>query len=64
MDAKDLHWLIGDRVQKVGGDYQFDGEVRAIVRKRSGQTRYVVEDDHGLLFIFHGDNLRFANKPT
>lgn len=60
----DLHWLIGDRVQKVGGDYQFEGEVRAIIRKRSGQTRYVVEDDRGLLFIFHGNNLRFATKSA
>lgn len=43
---------IGDRVAKRPGDYVYEGEVRALIEKRSGALRYVVEDDRGLLFIF------------
>lgn len=44
---------VGDKVSKLSGDYSFDGEVRAVVTKLSGLTRYVVEDDRGTLFIFN-----------
>lgn len=47
-----------ERVRKEGGDYTFEGDVRAIVHKRSGAVRYVVENDDGLLFIFSGEQLR------
>jgi hypothetical protein len=50
----------GDAVEKVGGDYRYAGVVVGVVVKRSGQVRYVVEDDRGLLFIFHGRQLRLA----
>ena len=42
---------VGDRVIKNSGDYTFEGEVVAVVHKRSGDVRYVVEDDRGLLMI-------------
>lgn len=42
------------KVSKRGGDYEFDGEIRAVVVKRSGAARYVVEDDRGLLLIMNG----------
>ena len=44
---------LGQRVKKEGGDYTFEGVLIAIIRKRSGAFRYVVEDDRGLLFIFN-----------
>ncbi len=43
---------IGDKFKKVGGDYQFEGEVVVMFTKRNGQQRMVGEDDRGLLFIF------------
>lgn len=46
-----------DKVIKQGGDYTFEGTVVGIIKKLSGQVRYVVEDDRGLLFIFHGGQL-------
>lgn len=50
-------YAIGDPVKKRGGDYRFDGEVRAIVVKKSGVVRYVVEDDRGILFIWRADQM-------
>lgn len=41
----------GDRVIKTTGDYTFEGEIRAVVTKKSGVVRYVVEDNRGLLMI-------------
>ena len=46
-----------ERVFKVGGDYTFEGNIRGIICKKSGQVRYVVEDDRGLLFIFNATQL-------
>lgn len=51
---------VGTRVVKRGGDYVFDGEVVAVFAKRSGQTRVVVEDARGLLFIFSPSQLEVA----
>jgi hypothetical protein len=50
-------FAVGDRVEKVGGDYTFAGVVVAAFTKLSGQVRYVVEDDRGVLFIFSDKNL-------
>ena len=47
----------GDFVRKVGGDYRFDGTVVSVFRKLSGKTRYVVEDDRGVLHIYSKKNL-------
>lgn len=44
---------IGLRVEKRGGDYEFDGEIRAVIVKRSGAIRYAVEDDRGLLLVMN-----------
>lgn len=48
---------VGDAVRKVGGDYRFDGVIVASFRKLSGEDRYVVEDDRGVLHIFSAKNL-------
>lgn len=57
---------VGDRVEKVGGDYSFEGEVVSVFKKRSSEAiRLVVEDDRGLLFIFNESSLRLKDaKPS
>ena len=47
---------IGDKVEKIGGDYQFKGQIVAAFKKISGVKRYVVEDDRGVLHIFSEKN--------
>jgi len=54
------HFQIGDKVSKVGGDYRFDGIVVAAFQKLSGVTRYVVEDDRGILHIYSDKNLKIT----
>jgi len=41
----------GDKVKKTEGDYTFTGTVVVSFFKFSGQLRYVVEDERGLLLI-------------
>ena len=48
---------VGDKVKKVGGDYTFEGTVVAVFQKLSGVTRYVVEDDRGVLHVYSEKNL-------
>jgi hypothetical protein len=51
---------VGMRVAKRSGDYFFEGVIVARFEKRSGQIRFVVEDDRGLLFIFNENQLEYA----
>ncbi len=53
---------VGDEVEKVGGDYSFSGWIVSKFTKRTGATRFVVEDSRGLLFIFNETNLQLINK--
>jgi hypothetical protein len=53
-------FVVGQRVEKVGGDYSYSGVVVAVIIKRSGVVRIVVEDDRGLLFIFNPSQLKIA----
>lgn len=55
---------IGDPVSKVGGDYKFDGHVRAVFTKASGQIRIVVEDDRGVLFIARQEQYALRIVPV
>lgn len=48
---------IGDSVMRVNSDYEFVGTVVSVFQKTSGLTRYVVEDDRGVLFIWRRDNM-------
>lgn len=54
---------IGSQVKKVGGDYRFDGVVISIFEKLSGQIRYAVEDDRGVIHIYSAKNLALQDKP-
>jgi hypothetical protein len=49
---------IGDKVEKVGGDYTFVGIVVAAFKKLSGVERFVVEDDRGVLHVYSQKILR------
>lgn len=49
---------VGDYVEKVGGDYTFDGYIVSVFSKLSGRIRYVVEDDRGVLHVYSRKNLR------
>lgn len=50
-------FYMGDPVQKVGGDYSFEGIIVAKFAKLSGAVRYVVEDDRGVLHVYSYKNL-------
>ncbi len=47
---------IGDQVERVNSDYRFVGTIVSVFQKTSGLTRYVVEDDRGVLFIWNRKN--------
>ncbi len=51
-------FAVGESVTKHGGDYSFRGQIVSVFTKRSGQTRYVVENEAGILHIFSAKNLR------
>lgn len=53
---------VGDKVEKVGGDYTFVGVVVARFQKLSGAIRLVVEDDRGVLHVYSEKNLRPAAR--
>lgn len=53
---------IGDVVEKVGGDYQFEGTVVSVFAKLSGLIRLVVEDDRGVLHVYSEKNLKFRGE--
>lgn len=52
----------GEKVSKTNGDYRFDGIVVSAFKKLSGEVRYVVEDDRGILHIYSNKNLVSFNK--
>lgn len=47
---------VGDKVRRVNSDYEFVGTLVSVFKKTSGLTRYVVEDDRGVLFIWRREN--------
>lgn len=52
------NFKVGDIVEKVGGDYTFEGHVVAVFTKLSGAIRLVVEDDRGVLHVYSEKNLK------
>lgn len=57
----EAHFKVGDKVEKVGGDYTFVGTVVSVFQKLSGAVRLVVEDDRGVLHVYSEKNLRLTN---
>jgi hypothetical protein len=53
-------YKVGDKVEKVGGDYTFKGTVVSVFEKLSGAVRLVVEDDRGVLHVYSEKNLKAA----
>lgn len=57
-----MSYKVGDNVEKVGGDYTFEGIVVSVFNKLSGVVRYVVEDDRGVLHVYSDKVLTAKNK--
>lgn len=53
---------VGDKVEKVGGDYTFVGIVVSVFEKLSGAIRLVVEDDRGVLHVYSEKILRHIEQ--
>ena len=53
---------VGDKVEKVTGDYTFKGIIVAVFKKLDGKTRYVAENGEGLLHIYSASNLAKFKK--
>lgn len=53
---------LNDYVFKSSGDYFFCGRVVALITKTSGVQRIVVENPHGLLFIFNPSQLTKTDR--
>jgi len=60
-DNMECAYKVGDKVEKVGGDYQIVGTVVSVFQKLSGAVRLVVEDDRGVLHVYSEKNLRARN---
>lgn len=61
-DKMQSQFKVGDKVEKVGGDYSFVGVVVSVFQKLSGAVRLVVEDDRGVLHVYSEKNLRMKNE--
>jgi hypothetical protein len=58
MESAEL--IMYDRVRVENHDYEFEGTVQCIWRKRSGAVRVVIEDDRGVCLIQSPRNLVLA----
>lgn len=54
-------YSVGNKVRRVNSDYEFIGTIVSVFKKTSGLTRYVVEDDRGVLFIWQAKNFEKVN---
>lgn len=52
--------IVGDVVEKVGGDYTFVGTIVSKFNKLSGKERFVVEDDRGVLHVYSEKNIKLV----
>jgi hypothetical protein len=51
---------VGSIVEKIGGDYDFQGQVVSVFHKKDGKIRYVVEDDRRCLHLYSEKNLKLS----
>lgn len=51
-------WRRGTRVVKKGNDSYFEGRIVGKIKKLNGSIRYIVENEHGTLYIANLDQLR------
>lgn len=58
--TEEINFKVGDKVEKVGGDYTFVGYIVAVFPKLSGAIRLVVEDDRGVLHVYSQKILRLV----
>ena len=63
-DKEEMSYSIGEKVRKVTGDYQLDGEVRAVFTTIAGKVRVVVEHEPGFLHIYSEANISPKNKTS
>lgn len=61
IEGINMTFKVGDKVEKVGGDYTFVGIVVAVFEKLSGVIRLVVEDDRGVLHVYSEKILRHVD---
>jgi hypothetical protein len=60
-----MKFIVGQRVVKEGEDSRFEGQVVACFVKRDMKTsRYVVENDDGVLYIASERQLRLATPKA
>lgn len=64
MNPLHANFKIGERVDKVGGDYRFQGHVVGAFEKRAGQIRYAVENQDQILHIYSEKNLVLCREST
>lgn len=57
MSAAVLHMTEIIKLTVKGRDYEYEGYLAGIATKRSGAIRYIVEDDHGRLFIHSAEQI-------
>jgi hypothetical protein len=57
-----MSFNVDDKVKRVNSDYTFVGTIVAKFNKLSGEVRYVVEDDRGVLFIWNESNMGLEKK--
>lgn len=56
------YYKVGDKVRKVTGDYQLDGEIRAVFETKAGKVRVVVEHEPGFLHIYSEANIAMTER--
>ncbi len=62
MQVSSTEFKVGDKVEKVTGEYRIKGEVRAVFTKKDGVTRLVVEHEAegggSFLHVYGSTNLQ------
>jgi hypothetical protein len=59
-----MKFQVGDKVEKLKGDYYFGGWVVAAFTKVNGAERYVVENPAGILHVYSEGNLSLMKEDV